>query len=88
MRRLDQAEPFKIGHHIANGRRRQRRRQKARNIARADRLSGRQIGVDNLPENLARALIELGQAKTGIGRRNTFDHGTNVMRRSFAIKPW
>ena len=38
-----------------------RHRQNARQIARADRLAGRQIALDDLAKNLARTLVELGE---------------------------
>ena len=59
MRRIDQAGLFQIRHHVAHRRRRQRHRNDARQVARADRLAGRQIALDHLAKNLARALVEL-----------------------------
>ena len=63
MRRIDQAELFEIRHDVAHRSRRQRHRQDARQIARADRLAGREIALDDQAEDLARALVELGQAR-------------------------
>ena len=61
MRRVDQAERFKVRHDVADRSWRQRHRDQARNIARADGLAGRQIALDDLPKNVARPLIELGK---------------------------
>ena len=60
---MDQAERFQIGHDVSDRGRRQRSRQDARDIAGADRLAGREISVHDLAENLARALVQLRQAK-------------------------
>ena len=48
----------------------ERARQQARDVARADRLAGRQIGLDDLAEDLARALVELRQLVGRAGRRH------------------
>ena len=61
MRRVDQAELLEIGHHVAHRGRRQRHRDQARDVARADRLAGREITLDDLTKNVARALVELGE---------------------------
>ena len=62
MRRIDQAELLEVRHHVADRGGRQRHREDARQIARADRLAGRQVALDDLAENLARALVERRQA--------------------------
>jgi hypothetical protein len=62
VRRIDQPELLEIGHHVAHRGRRQRGRDQARDVARADRLAGCQIAFDDLTEDLARALVELGEA--------------------------
>ena len=59
VRCVDQAELLEILHDVAHRRRRQRYRNDARDVARADRLAGREIVFDDLPENLARALVDL-----------------------------
>ena len=61
MRRIDQAELLEIRHHVADRGRRQRHLQDARDIARADRLAGREIALDDLAENLARPVAQLGE---------------------------
>src|SRR5258707_13633720 len=62
MRRIDEAELLQVRHHRAHGGGRQRGVDPPGNIARADRLAGRQIGFDHLAENVARAFVELGEA--------------------------
>jgi hypothetical protein len=44
-------------------------RQDARQIARADRLAGREIALDDLAKNLAGALVELAEAQLARGKR-------------------
>src|SRR5665647_1844826 len=61
MRGKDQTELLEVGHHVAHRGRRQRNRQDARQIARADRLAGGEIALHNGAENLARALVERRQ---------------------------
>src|SRR6202035_604760 len=56
---VHQAGLLQIRHHVAHRSRRQCHRNDARQIARADRLAGRQIALDHLAKNLARALVEL-----------------------------
>ena len=43
-------------------------------IARADRLAGRQIALDDLAEDLARALVELREAGLRSAERNVLGH--------------
>src|SRR5664279_3756262 len=62
MRGEDQAELLEVRHHVAHRSRRQRDRQQARQIARAERLAGGEIALDDVAENLARALVERRQA--------------------------
>src|SRR5262249_11010217 len=64
MRRIDQPELLKVGHHVAHRGRRQRHRDQARNVARTDRFAGCKVAFDNLPENIARPLIQLGKPGT------------------------
>jgi len=66
MRRVDQPERFEIRHHIAHRGRRQRHRDQARNVARADGFAGREITLDDLTKNIPRTLVKLG--KPGIRR--------------------
>ena len=61
----EQAGILQIGHHIADGRRRQRHAQPARNRARADRLAALDIGGDDMAEDLARALAEVAHGRWG-----------------------
>src|SRR5262249_50276731 len=56
---IDQAGLLQVRHHVAHRSWRQRHRNDARQIARADRLAGGEIALDHLAENLARALGEL-----------------------------
>ncbi len=80
VRRIDQAELFEVLHDVAHRRRRQGHRDNARNIARADRLAGREITLDDVPEYLARALVEL--CKTDLGRADG-----NVLRHDSGNNP-
>ena len=61
MRRVDQAELLEIRHHVAHRGRRQRHRDQARDVARADRLAGGEITLDDLTKYVPRTLIELGE---------------------------
>src|SRR6478609_8932949 len=72
--REDEPELFQVRHHVADGGRRQRYRQQARQISRTDGLAGRQITLDDLTENLARTLVE--RRETNLCRSNR-----NVVRR-------
>ncbi|OWK18759.1 hypothetical protein AJ88_01455 [Mesorhizobium amorphae CCBAU 01583] len=58
MRGIDQAEMLEVAHHIADGGRRQRRGQDARQAARTDRLAIPEIGIDDAPKNVARTHIQ------------------------------
>ena len=62
VRRVDQARSLEVRHDVADRGRRQRHRQDAREVARADRLAGRQIALDDPPEDLARALVRAPRA--------------------------
>src|SRR6516165_631618 len=62
VRRINEAELLQIRHHVAHGRRRERSRDQTRNIARAHGLAGGEVALDDLSENIARALVELGEA--------------------------
>ena len=59
VRRIKQPGFFQIGHHVADRRRRQVLREAARQSARADRLAGGDITVNDQPEDLSAALVEL-----------------------------
>jgi hypothetical protein len=75
VRRVDQAELFQVRHHVAHRRRRQRRCDQLRQIARAERVAGGEVAFDDLAENLARALIELRQAHLRLADRDILRHG-------------
>src|SRR5262249_51691749 len=62
VRRIDEAELLEVGHHVAHRGGRQRRGDQAGDIARADRLAGGEVALDDLAEDVARALTELGEA--------------------------
>ena len=62
VRRIDEPGMLQVRHDVAHRGRRQRHRDDAGEIARADRLAGRQIALDDLAEDLARALVELREA--------------------------
>ena len=61
VRRVDEAELLEILHHVAHRGGRQRDRQHAREVARADRLAAGEIGVDDAAEDLARPRVEVGE---------------------------
>jgi hypothetical protein len=64
--RVDQAGVLQVGHDVPDGGRRQRHRQNPRDIARSHRLARDEVGFDDLPEDLARALVQLrGRAVLG-----------------------
>ena len=69
VRRVDQAELLEVGHDVADRGRRQRHRQDAADVARADRLAGVEIGLDDPAEDLARAPVERLQRRAGDSRR-------------------
>ena len=58
MRRIDEAEMLQIAHDVAHRRRRQRVRKHTGQVARADRLAVLKIGIDDQPENVARARVQ------------------------------
>ena len=68
MGRVDQPGMLQVRHDVAHGGGRQRHRQDAGDVARADRLAGRQIALDDAPEDLARALVQLREGAGLIGR--------------------
>ncbi len=74
VRRIDEAELLEVRHDVAHGGRRQGHRDDAREVARADRLAGRQIAFDDLAEDLARALVELREARLRWSERNVLRH--------------
>ena len=67
--RVDQPRQLQIGHDIAHRRRRQRHRQQAGDVARADRLPGGEIAIDDLAEDFPRALVGLDQPAGGFRAR-------------------
>ena len=77
VRRIDQAELLQVLHDVAHRSRRQRHRDDPRQVARADRLAGREIALDDLAKDLARALVELGEADFARADRNVLGHGTH-----------
>ena len=68
MGRVDQPGMLQIRHDVAHGGGRQGHRQDAGDVARPDRLAGRQIALDDAPEDLARALVQLREGAGLIGR--------------------
>src|SRR5262249_48567210 len=65
VRRVDEAETFKVRHDVAYRGWRQRHRQRPAQVARADRLAGGKVSLDDPLEDLARTLVQLAQS----GRR-------------------
>ncbi len=63
VRRIDQPELLQVLHDVADRGRRQRHGEQPGEVARAHRLAGRQVAVDDLAENLARALVERDEAR-------------------------
>ena len=63
VRRGEEAERLQVRHHVADRGRRELHRQHLRQVARADRHAGLQIGVDDVPEHRAGALVEVDGAK-------------------------
>ncbi len=63
VRREDQTRLFQIHHDIAHRGRGKTVGQDARDGARAHRLAGLQIGVDQPPEDVARTLVEAGDTR-------------------------
>ena len=59
VRRIEQPGLLQVGHDVADGRRRQLQARSPRDRARADRLAGLDIGIDDVAEDLARAIAEL-----------------------------
>ena len=73
MGREDEARVLQIHHHVAHRGGREIGRQDARNGARPNGFAGFEIGVDEAAEDLARALVEPGDAaeplvRQGLGR--------------------
>ena len=81
MRRIDQAELLEVRHHVADRGRRQRHRNQPRDVARTDRFAGREIALDDLPKNLARALIELGEPRMRRDQADRIVAGPNAPRK-------
>ena len=92
VRRIDEAELLEVRHDVAHRGRRQRHRDDAREIARADRLAGREIALDDLAEDLARALVELREARLGrsggtvLGHRPCLRPGPRIVHQDGAIQ--
>ena len=61
MRRIEQAGILQIRHDVADGGRRQRHGEPARNRARADGLTRFHVGVDDVAQDFARPLVEIGE---------------------------
>src|SRR6202040_1079598 len=66
----NEAGLFQVRHHVAHRSRRQRHRNDAGEIARADRLPARQIALDHLAKDLARALVKLSKPGLVSAARN------------------
>src|SRR5205823_13071205 len=62
VRRINETELLQVRHHVAHGGGRERRRDQAGDIARAYRFAGSKVAFDDLPEDVARALVELSEA--------------------------
>src|ERR1700756_4468317 len=77
MRGINQAQLFEIGHDIAHRSRRQGHWQDARQIARADRLAGCKIALDDQAKDLARTFVELCETQLVRAKRE-FVAGQNL----------
>ncbi len=78
--RIDQAELLQVRHHVAHRGGRQRRGDQPRQVARAERLAGRQVAFDDLPKDFARALVELRQADLRPADGDVLGHPKNSVR--------
>jgi hypothetical protein len=81
MRRIDQARILEIHHHIAHRGRRQIQGQNSRDGTRSDGLAGVEIGFDEAAEDVARALVELGEPRQALidqGLLRVDAHGANL----------
>ena len=58
VRRVDEAELLEVGHDVADRGWRKGARQQPRDVARADRLAGLEVLVDDALEDFARAPVE------------------------------
>ena len=65
VRRIEQAEQLEILHDVADGGGRDPLADRARERARADRVAGLEIGLDQPAEDLAAALVHLAQGRAG-----------------------
>src|SRR5437763_16572333 len=63
MRRIEEPRLFKVRHDVANRRRRQVLTEEARQCARADRLAGLHIAVDDQPEDLPAAQVQFADRR-------------------------
>jgi len=61
VRRVDEAQLLEVLHHVADRGGRQRDRQQARQVSRADRLAAGEIGIDDAAEDFARPRVEVGE---------------------------
>ena len=71
MRRVDEAEMLEVAHHVADGGRRQRRRQHARQVARADRLA---VLADRYRRCAGKCRASACRAIAGSGRCTRLGH--------------
>jgi hypothetical protein len=62
--RVEEAQLLEVRHHVADGRRGELVLQAPRDRARAHRLAGGDVGVDDLAEDLARAGVEFDDHRT------------------------
>jgi hypothetical protein len=62
--RVEEAQLLQVRHHVADGRRGELVLQAPRDRARAHRLAGGDVGVDDLAEDLARAGVEFDDHRT------------------------
>ena len=78
VRREQQAGVRQVGHHVADGGRRQVHRQPARQRAAADRLAGFHVLLDDLPQHRGRTGIETRRqrgTRGETGRKSWLVHG-------------
>jgi hypothetical protein len=67
MRGVKQPGVFQVGHDITDGRRRQQRVEAPRQSARADGLAGVDVGLDDMPQNRLRTLVDFVYQNHGSG---------------------
>src|SRR5262249_912904 len=76
VRRINETELLQVRHHVAHGGGRERRRDQAGDITRAYRFAGSKVAFDNLPEDIARALVELSEAHLRRADRDVVGQGS------------